>query len=181
MQRAATENLQAGAEALRGEIGQVEAHIAARLAAHEEAVVEIQRSAMEAVGTMKEQLVTMSADLAAAHEAIQSRPSEQELSERILSRVDRGFEAAGEHIGRMEKTLEDLRSHTAHFERSVAADLLDIEQNVKAHTAAIDAARTAMSQTDDLVERVVEALESLQTAVLDQSEPGADHAAFAVN
>jgi len=29
-----------------------------------------------------------------------------------------------------------------------------------------------MSQTEDLVERVVEALESLQTAVLDQDEGG---------
>jgi hypothetical protein len=180
MHRTAGETQQAGNDALRQEVGQAEAQIVARLAAHEEAVVEIQRSAMEAVSTLKEQLVTMSADLTAAQDNIASRPSEAELSERILSRVDRGFEAVGEHVGRIEKTLEDLRNHTGNFERSVAADLMDIESNLKAHTASLEAARTAMSQTDDLVERVVEALESLQTAVLDQSEP-TDEAAFAVN
>jgi hypothetical protein len=37
-----------------------------------------------------------------------------------------------------------------------------------------------MSQTDDLVERVVEALESLQTTVLDQDEVG-QRSSFAVN
>ena len=181
MQAAAIDRVNAGAETLRDDMAQVEARIAARLAAHEEAVVEIQRSATEAVGTLKEQLAGMSEDLATAQEAILSRPSEQELSDRILSRVDRGFEAAAEHIGRIERTMEDLRNHTAHFERSVAADLVDIEQGVKAHTAAIDSARMAMSQTDDLVERVVEALESLQTALLDQSEPPSDQSTFAVN
>jgi hypothetical protein len=174
MQEAAVEAMHAGVDTLRE-------RIAARMAAHEEAVAEIQRSATEAVGTLKEQLVTMTGDLSAVQETILARPSEEELSERILSRVDRGFEAAGEHIGRLEKTLEDLRNHTAHFERSVAADLVDIEQNVKTHTAAIDSARTAMSQTDDLVERVVEALESLQTAVLDQTDTASDQGTFAVN
>lgn len=181
MQTTVIDRMNAGADLLREEMGQVESRIAARLAAHEESVAEMQRSATEAVGTLKDQLVGMTEDLATAQEAILSRPSEQELSERILSRVDRGFEAAAEHIGRIERTMEDLRNHTAHFERSVAADLVDIEQGVKAHTAAIDSARTAMSQTDDLVERVVEALESLQTALLDQSEPPSDQTTFAVN
>jgi hypothetical protein len=37
-----------------------------------------------------------------------------------------------------------------------------------------------MSQTDDLVERVVEALESLQMAVMDQGD-GVEHSTLAVN
>jgi hypothetical protein len=37
-----------------------------------------------------------------------------------------------------------------------------------------------MAQTDDLVERVVEVLESLQTTVLEQSE-GEERSRFAVN
>jgi hypothetical protein len=45
----------------------------------------------------------------------------------------------------------------------------------------LESARTAMSETDDLVERVVEALESLQSAVLDSGEPPAEQAVFAVN
>jgi hypothetical protein len=55
----------------------------------------------------------------------------------------------------------------------MAADLVDIEHTIKAHGSAIESSRMAMSQTDDLVERVVEALESLQTAALEEGEtPG---------
>ena len=50
--------------------------------------------------------------------------------------------------------------------------LVDIEQSLKGQGASIESARTAMSQTDDLVERVVEALESLQTAMQDADEGG---------
>jgi hypothetical protein len=56
------------------------------------------------------------------------------------------------------------------LEDAVAADLSGMEQTLATHGAAIDSARTAMAQTDDLVERVVEALELLQSSVLDQRE-----------
>jgi len=46
----------------------------------------------------------------------------------------------------------------------VAADLNGIEQSLKAHAAAIESARTATAQTDDLVERVVEALSCCRPA-----------------
>jgi hypothetical protein len=52
----------------------------------------------------------------------------------------------------------------------VDADLHGFEQTLKGQAAAIDSARTAMAQTDDLVERVVEALELLQTTVIEQAE-----------
>jgi len=180
MQRATADMVSSATQALHNEFAQVEAQIAARLTVHEETVGEIQRSATEALGSLKEQLRAMSADLTSVQESLAAKPSEQELSQRILSRVDLGFEAATEHISRVEKSLEELRNHTGHFERSVAADLVDLEQHLKANASGLEAARTAMAQTDDLVERVVEALESLQTAVLDQGPPS-DHAAFAVN
>jgi DNA repair exonuclease SbcCD ATPase subunit len=180
MQRAAADATQSVTQELHNEFAQVESQIVARISQHEETVTEIQRSATDALSSLKDQLQTLTSELAAVQESLASRPSESELSERILSRVDLGFEAAAEHIGRLEKTVEELRNHTAHFERSVAADLVDLEQHVKANTAGLETARTAMAQTDDLVERVVEALESLQTAVLDQGAT-ADHAAFAVN
>lgn len=181
MQQAALQTLKANTEALRAQSGEIETRIAARVAEHETTMAEIQRSATDAVGTLKEQLMSVGADVTSLQETLQSRPSENEISERIMARVDRSFESVSEFVGRVEKTLEDLRNHTAHFERSVAADLVDIEQNMKLNAAAIEAARTAMSQTDDLVERVVEALESLQTAVLDQTEPQSDRTTFAVN
>ncbi|MGA3098181.1 MAG: hypothetical protein ABSF25_17135, partial [Bryobacteraceae bacterium] len=64
--------------------------------------------------------------------------------------------------------------NAAKFEKDVALDLHGIEAALGVQDAAVQSARTAMAQTDDLVERVVEALESLQSAVLEQSE---EHAA----
>jgi hypothetical protein len=80
----------------------------------------------------------------------------------------------------LERTVEAMRRHASGLEYRVAADLVDIEQSLKVQSAAIESSRTAMSQTDDLVERVVEALESLQTTVLDQDESNV-RASFAVN
>ena len=47
---------------------------------------------------------------------------------------------------------------------------MDFEKGLKSQAAAILSARTAMAQTDDLVERVVEALESLQSTMLEPHE-----------
>jgi chromosome segregation ATPase len=90
------------------------------------------------------------------------------------------LEALDGRIAQIERTVEELRGHTTQFERNMAADLVDLEQNIKVQSAAIESARTAMSQTDDLVERVVEALESLQMAVMDQGD-GVEHSTLAVN
>jgi serine/threonine protein kinase len=85
---------------------------------------------------------------------------------------EEGFEALNARIGQIEHAVDEIRRHLAHFEHSVAADLVDIERSIKAQAASIESSRTAMSQTDDLVERVVEALESLETTVLDKGAGG---------
>jgi hypothetical protein len=100
----------------------------------------------------------------------------------IQARIDRGFEVLHARMQQMERTVEEMRRHVSQLEHRVAADLVDIEQSIKLQSVAIESAHTAMSQTDDLVERVVEVLESLQTTVLDQSESeGDERSSFAVN
>jgi DNA repair exonuclease SbcCD ATPase subunit len=155
----------------------------AELSGTRETSAEMHRTAADAMGALKGQLSALSTELAQAREQM-TRPSGEldALAERILARVDHGFETASEHISRIETTLEELRQHTTQFETSAAADLGEIEQNLKLQAASIESARSAMAQTDDLVERVVEALESLQTAVLDQGDnTGTDRPSFAVN
>ena len=80
----------------------------------------------------------------------------------------------------IERRVRDMRRHVYQLEHRLAADLVDIEQSMKVQSSAIESARTAMSQTDDLVERVVEVLESLQTTVLDQGEVD-ERSSLAVN
>jgi hypothetical protein len=70
----------------------------------------------------------------------------------------------------LEGSLESLRQDSAMLQKNVAADLQDSEQKLKSQASAIESVRTAMSQTDDLVERVVEALELLQSSVIERSE-----------
>ena len=185
--------------AIREEMQQLEARLAARLQVQEKSVPEIHRSASEAVGSLKAQVAALTGELAtvrqqaverAAAEAEKAakRDSEHAAAEAekaatqaaLVSKVDRGLEALDARVAQMERTVEELRGHTSSFERNMAADLVDLEQNLRVQSAAIESARTAMSQTDDLVERVVEALESLQMAVMDQGE-GGDHSNIAVN
>ena len=80
-----------------------------------------------------------------------------------VSAVNQRMEAA-------ERSMEEIHKHFATLQENVAADLHDFEKAQKSQSVAIESARTAMSQTDDLVERVVEALELLQSSMIDQHE-----------
>ena len=161
--------------AARPEMQQLEARLAARLQVHERTIAEMHRSANEAVSTLRLKVAAMNSELATTHQHAANRTGaglDDAAAETILARVDRGFEALDARMAQIERTVEEMRRHASQFEHNIAADLVDIEQNLKGQSAAIESARTAMSQTDDLVERVVEALESLQAAVLDADESG---------
>ena len=162
---------------------QLEARIAARLQAHERTMAEMQRAMAEAVQSLRAQLNHVVVDLATAQQrAAFGNGSfdglDDTAADRILGRVDHGFEAVNERIAHLERNVEEIRSHQDVFEHSVAADLVDIEQTIKLQASGIESARTAMSQTDDLVERVVEALESLQSTVIDQGDSVGSRSAF---
>lgn len=157
---------------LRTEMQQLEGRIAERFQAQERAVADLQRSLDDTVGSLKIQLAAMTAEFAAARTRAGSSTGGG-------GTLDGG---STERVQNAERRVEEMRQYLSRFERDMAADLVDIENNLKVHDAAIESARTAMSQTDDLVERVVEALESLQSAVLDQGSPSTnERSAFAVN
>jgi hypothetical protein len=163
----------------RAELQQLEARMAARLQLHERTMAEMHRTASEAVSNVKLQMASLSSDV------VMNRPFPAfggGMEEPVSSgRVDRGLESLAGRIAQIEKAVEELRRKFSQFEHNIAADLVDIEHGLKTQSAAIESARTAMSQTDDLVERVVEALESLQTTVLDEGDTSPERAAFAVN
>ena len=159
---------QADAAALRAEMQQLEGRVAARLQACETTVAEIHQAATELRG----QLGAVDAQFAATREQqVSTFEGLLEAAEaRIATRFEREFEAAGERVGRLEQGLEAAHKNTTTLHESVSEDFLAFEQGLKSQAAAIESARTAMAQTDDLVERVVEALELLQSAVLEPRE-----------
>jgi hypothetical protein len=141
---------QAEAAALRAEMQQLEGRVAARLQASENAAAEIHQAATE-----------LRSELAATRE--QQVPVFEELLKAAEARIT-------EHVGRLEQALDAARKDTTTLHESVSEDFLAFEQSLKSQGAAIESVRTAMAQTDDLVERVVEALELLQSAVLEPRE-----------
>jgi hypothetical protein len=163
--------------ALRDEMRLMEARMAARLDAHEGTMAGIQSAAAGLVEAVRGQVAALEAQMAAARERANAPENSAEAIEaRVAVRFDRGLEVAGERLAKVELDLDSLRTTTAKFQKDAAADLHAIEAEIATQEAAVQSARTAMAQTDDLVERVVEALESLQSAVLEQSE---EHVALA--
>jgi hypothetical protein len=131
----------------------LEARLVARQGAQERAIAEIQHVASEAVAIWRDQVSAMREGLVHAG----SGDGNPTWSDRVAT---------------LEHTLETMKRHSCEFEQSVAADLVDLEETLRKQTIAIDAARTQISQTDELVERMVKALEALQRAVLDHEPSG---------
>jgi hypothetical protein len=75
-----------------------------------------------------------------------------------------------DRVGQLQQAVELASQDTVVLRDTVTRDVGMFETALKAQAAATESVRTAMAQTDDLVERVVEALESLQSAVLDHSD-----------
>lgn len=98
---------------------------------------------------------------------VESRLKPQEVA---VARLQQSLATSAERINRVEQGLENAGKHSDEFAANAAMRLHVLEQTVRAQAAALEAARTALAQTDDLVERVVEALDFLQDAVLERSE-----------
>ncbi len=163
--------------ALRGEMLQMEERMTARLEAHGKSMAEVQGAAVNLIEAVRGEVAALEAKLAAAQDhAGRLDHSVEALEGQVTARFVPGLEAAGERVAKVERDTETLRTSFAKFEKDVALDLHGLETAIGVQDAAVQSARTAMAQTDDLVERVVEALESLQSAVLEQSE---EHAAAA--
>jgi hypothetical protein len=82
-----------------------------------------------------------------------------------------------QRLKKIEQSVDGVRRHVNTLHESVAEDFKAFEDNLAQHNNQIQSAKTAMSQTDDLVERVVEALEVLQTSNFTGQEDQAAHVA----
>jgi chromosome segregation ATPase len=137
---------------------------------------QIRRRVQEATDAVSEQLhaqVTESATAANASAEKQSAEMQQVVaaaSQQLESKTGETVAAVNARMEAAEQNMEEIRKHFATLQAHVAGDLHEFEKNMKAQGVAIDSARTAMAQTDDLVERVVEALELLQSSMIDQHE-----------
>ena len=159
--------------ALRSDLQHLETRLAARITTFEDRIGETVRIAAENLAVMRQQLSTATVN----HGAPRAEAAAHDGSaERALARVQATLNAAMERIGRLEETMarsverlqlvEDgvaaTRKRVNDLHSAVADDFIAFEETLKQHSAALESARTAMTQTDDLVERVVDTLEAVQ-------------------
>jgi chromosome segregation ATPase len=159
-------------------------HFAPRLDVQERAMTEIQQATSASLQAVQAHLCTIDAKIAAAQEStkrtdeaiarlnlrISSFEERNPASGERIANAELLLQAASERVSRVEQTSESVRQQAASFAENAALQLHAIEQTVRSQADALESARTALAQTDDLVERVVEALDSLQTIVLERSE-----------
>jgi len=148
----------AAESALRAEIQQTEARLSARLANYEKTIAAVAQQLGETVEAANQR------HSAQVQEALGSTKLE------LAAQAAETAAAVNQRATAGEQNVEEIRKHFATLQANVAGDLHDFEKTLKMQGVAIDSARTAMAQTDDLVERVVEALELLQSSMIDQHE-----------
>jgi hypothetical protein len=91
-------------------------------------------------------------------------PPDAYEAQQLTVQVNETIAEVIQRLSSAERNMEEVRKHFAIFQAKIAADLHDFEQSLKRQSLIIDSACTAMAQTDDLVERVVETLELLQSS-----------------
>ena len=165
--------------AIRAELQQVESRLAARLERSEAAIEgfngrlsrmeQAVQDSVAAMGrleqTMQERFLQFERNTTEAISRVDKAGSER------VTRVEQAIGVTGgDRMERMERAVDSIRRDAAALRESVSEDLAMFDKSLKSQTTAVESARTAMAQTDDLVERVVEALESLQSVVLENSD-----------
>lgn len=158
-------NRDAAVEAgMRTELLQLEARMAARLKAGEKALSDLQMAVSE---VMHKEPEALRAEIRQVEARLTSRMEQIEARLDALEKVEAPAAVDTSHI---ERSVEEMRRKVDELHDRLAQDFQAFEKTLHTQSAAIESARTAMSQTDDLVERVVEALESLQATVLEYSD-----------
>jgi hypothetical protein len=148
------------------EMRELEGRIAARLAQQEQSVTDIANQVLLALKAQAAAPAPVAQDplrpVASEDSGIVRLEKTINLIAEKLSRMDVVLGSAIERLQKLEQNLESFDADAAELRDSVTRDIRNFERALKAHSTAIESTRTAMGQTDDLVERVVEALDTLQ-------------------
>jgi methyl-accepting chemotaxis protein len=143
--------------ATRLELREMESRLEARFALQAEAqariIDEFQRAAHQAAETFREQLSVLCSELSSTQER--------------MAQANSGLQTLGESTEGIKRAIEEITRRSQQFEQSVFGELMDLGRQTKAHNANIQATRTHATQNEELIERVIEALDSLQNDVLE--------------
>jgi hypothetical protein len=160
------------------EIQALEARMSARMEQQDQMLASFQQVAGEVLAALRggslagapaRQPVRPFGGINLENESSLSRSTFELLNDKV-ARIDLAVGNAIERLIKLERLLDEFDTDAAALRDSVTHDVRNFERALKTQSGAIESARTAMGQTDDLVERVVEALDSLQSMFMSGAE-----------
>jgi hypothetical protein len=129
------------------------------------AVRQLETRQDEAVRRMEQEIETQTAVLEALR---RSMAQTDDLIGRVVETVEAKLAAAqriadesGRRIDVLERCLKAAADQNARIEARVADDMRQVQTELEARAAAVESLRKSVAQTDDMVGRVVEAVESI--------------------
>jgi predicted nucleic acid-binding Zn-ribbon protein len=156
--------------AVRAETQQLEDRVAGLLQTHEKAIDVIQQTSGDAISELRERLARVESQLA----PVQARSTMLEaLCQRILGHVDQirqNFETLDERANGMKEGIDVLGQGATMLHDYVSARMHEFEQSLKSQRTAIAAVSASQSQTDDLVEGLVGAVDLLHAVVIEPTD-----------
>ena len=133
---------------LRSELQQLEVRLIARIEARDEAASAEAHAAVERLAALQDQISALGAELKIA----------QERTGQSIAGTREVLEGAGQRLSHAEQALETIQQALGALHENTAAEINDIRKNLDAQGAAIESACTALAQTDDVLERLVDGL-----------------------
>jgi chromosome segregation ATPase len=146
---------------------ELESRLTARIERHERAMAKLPEleSRLHRQNAIVESLQQGAAEQRAVFETVsQSANAVQES----LDALEGKFATTHENVRRAETAAGQV-AEMAGRQASLMSELHALGTTVKSHAATLKSIRASMARNDDFMERIVEALESLQTMVLDQA------------
>jgi len=146
---------------------ELESRLTSRIEQYESAIAMVPEleSRLQQQNAIVENLRHASAEQRAVFETVSQSAKDVQES---LDALEGKFATAHENVQRAEAAAGQV-AEMAGQQASMRSELHALETTVKSHASALESIRASMARNDDFMERIVEALESLQTMVLEQA------------
>ena len=147
---------------LRQQIARLEATLTARLGACEQSVAGLDGMISETRGLLAGSIDSIDAKLHSQTESIGSLHT-------AVSRTDVLLERVVESIGACDRAMLEMQRAASGTREHVQQVIEGIEARLGSQAGSIEALKSSIGRTEDVLERVVESIDSLQSFVLERS------------
>jgi hypothetical protein len=150
-----------------------EAQLREQIAQHDRAMdarfTACERSVAEAVAAFQEIRDQVKLALGRVEETILAHSHSLEALHANTGRTEDVLERVVESLGACDQSLVELHAHSVETRDRVKSGLESLEERVAGHAHAIEALQAASNRSDDVLERVVESFDCLQSFVLERT------------